>query len=107
MRVFPIRGRVPHLIEKNEWENPGEGFVGECFSNYYTGVMYSVLQISRVCNLWKCWRVATKSYLVSWTKPVNFKISSWSLRMGIFLTISSAGTLKSLSKSRLLRVNGM
>ena len=49
-RVFPRRGRVPHLTQKIDYRNPGEGFIlkffkwenpgeekkGEGFSNYYT-----------------------------------------------------------------------
>ena len=50
-RVFPQRGRVPHLTKKIDFRNPGEGFIlkffkwenpgeekkGEGFSNYYSG----------------------------------------------------------------------
>ena len=52
-RVFPRRGRVPHLTKKIDFRNPGEGFIlkffkwenpgeekkGEGFSNYYTGFL--------------------------------------------------------------------
>ena len=50
-RVFPQRGRVPHLTKQIDFRNPGKGFIlkffkwenpgeekkGEGFSNYYTG----------------------------------------------------------------------